>query len=76
LQTQIPVNSSGEYTKDQVVQSVITHEMGHAVGIKGPAQNNGNCPNQGCIMYYKPDNWNTNLDFCEECREMILIHNN
>lgn len=33
---QVPVSSGDEYTKPHVVKHVITHQMGHAIGIDGP----------------------------------------
>jgi hypothetical protein len=76
MYSQIPISSSDEYTKDQVVHCITTHETGHAVGIHGEIINSGNCTTPGCIMTFQVDNYDPNEDFCDTCKAMILIHNN
>jgi hypothetical protein len=63
-----------EYSKDQVVKHVITHEMGHAVGISGPF--GGHCNTDTCVMYQFPIDYNRDGHLCDDCRAQIYIHNN
>jgi hypothetical protein len=71
---QVPVSSYDEYTKAQVVQQAVTHEMGHAVGINGSY--GGHCDDDTCLMYRISINWSRDGHFCNDCKAMILIHNN
>ncbi|MEI6149713.1 MAG: hypothetical protein WCS01_11485, partial [bacterium] len=69
-----PVNAADEYTKAQVLLHSITHEMGHATGINGAF--GGHCNDSTCLMYQYSNNWKRDGHFCNDCRGMILIHNN
>jgi len=69
----VPVNAADESTKAQVVQHTITHEMGHGVGINGPF--GGHCDDNTCLNAQSPENWRRDGHFCNDCRAMILIHN-
>jgi hypothetical protein len=65
-----PVNSADEYSKAQVLQHTITHEMGHAGGISG------HCSEPTCLMYSSSNNWKREGHFCDACRAALKIHNN
>jgi hypothetical protein len=70
----MPVNAGDEYSKEQVVRHTATHEIGHAVGIRGMID--GHCDDQTCLMYRIPNNWKRDGHFCNDCRSRIKIHNN
>jgi len=60
---------AGEYSKAVVTRHLITHEMGHGVGI-GP-----HCNDASCLMYQWSMGWHRDGHFCDTCRSRILIHN-
>ena len=66
---EVPVPAANEYTEAQAVRHTITHEMGHAVGT-------GHCNVDTCLMYHTSINWSRDGHFSNNCRGMILIHNN
>jgi len=58
-----------EYEKADVVRHVITHEMGHSVGIEN------HCTSTTCVMYEIAINYERDGHFCNICRATIFIHN-
>ena len=70
LYAQVPVSSSDEYSKAQVVKHTITHEMGHALGKLG------HCQDDTCVMYMLSNNWKRENHLCTTCRATMRIHNN
>ena len=75
MDNQVPVPGDDEYTKTEVVQNVITHEIGHAVGIDY-LDNDGHCVDSTCLMYMYTNNFSRDDHFCNGCRAKIRIHNN
>ncbi len=71
---EVAVSSSDDYTMAEVVRHVVTHEMGHAVGIKYNEET-PHCQDETCVMYYKSHNWKRDGHFCNDCRGRIYIHN-
>ncbi len=64
-----------EWGRDDVRLDVITHEIGHGIGITYPYV--GHCvidPN--CIMYYELQSFDRRNYICDDCKGKILIHNN
>lgn len=68
-----------EYDFTAVVRHVITHELGHAVGMgKGDvsALNNGwHCCDPTCVMYQWNIDWNRSGKFCPYHQGLIRVHN-
>jgi hypothetical protein len=60
---------SPKATKRQVVRSVITHELGHAVGI------NYHTPDTTDLMYQFSINWTRDGHFSSDAARLIQIHN-
>jgi hypothetical protein len=75
--TQVP--SMDEYEKAAVFQSVITHEIGHAVGMgqgdNALVDNLGHCFDDTCVMYQYSIDWKRADHFCPYHQNMIKIHN-
>jgi len=65
-QVQVGAN---EYTMAQVTLHVLTHEMGHGVGI-GP-----HCNDVTCLMYSETPNWDRQDHLCPRCQGLLRIHN-
>ena len=65
-QVQVGTN---EYTMAQVTLHVLTHEMGHGVGI-GP-----HCNDATCLMYSETPNWDRQDHLCPRCQGLLRIHN-
>jgi hypothetical protein len=66
----VPAEVRNEYAKNIVIRHLITHEIGHGVGI-GP-----HCNDATCVMYQWTMGWHRDGHFCNVCRGRILIHNN
>ena len=73
-------NFSGEYEKSIVFRHVITHEIGHSVGMgqgdSGLVDNLGHCFDPTCVMYHKSISWDRDGHFCPYHRQLIQIDNN
>ena len=67
-----------EYEEPDWALSVLTHEIGHAVGMgEGKASsvdNLGHCFDKNCVMYQYSNNWDRGV-FCPYHQSRILIHN-
>ena len=72
--------SLGEYKKFIVFRHVITHEIGHSVGMgqgdPGLVDNLGHCFDPTCVMYHKSISWDRDGHFCPYHRQLIQIDNN
>ena len=74
------VPAGDEYDMERVFSHVITHEIGHSVGMgqgdPGMVDSLGHCFDPTCIMYQFSNNWNRQGHFCEYHQMLIRIHNN
>lgn len=77
------INAAPVITDNQAWKIVLTHEMGHRLGVPASATHNkkGHCTSRECIMYSKPD-WQSVVsvfalngmpyDFCYLCKAELL----
>jgi hypothetical protein len=65
-----------EYSVEDHIRETVTHEMGHAVGIR-TGMPGGHCTDPTCCMYRGTDvGFNRYDHFCAGCTAYIKIHNN
>jgi len=63
------VNPAFEFTREQVLKHVTTHEIGHAVGVS--VEN----ADSTCVMYQYSTNWIRDNHFSSGAAGLIRIHN-
>jgi hypothetical protein len=63
------VNATGEYTIEQGVKHVTTHELGHAIGVSI------HTTDSACVMYDATNNFMRDNYFSPTAAEKIRIHN-
>ncbi len=76
---QTTINNAPVITDNQSWKIVLTHELGHQLGVPSSSSHNkeGHCTSRECIMYSKPD-WQSVVsvmllngmpyDFCKKCK--------
>jgi hypothetical protein len=62
------IDRNYEYTKAQVLKHTITHEMGHAVGMRHNSDST-------CVMYEYSNNWGRDGKFSNYATVQMSIHN-
>jgi hypothetical protein len=60
---------ANDYTLARVTLHVLTHEMGHALGIRA------HCQDSTCLMYEATLNWDRQDHLCPRCQGLLRIHN-
>jgi hypothetical protein len=65
----LPSAAAPSATKQQVVRSIVTHELGHAVGV------NTHTTDSTDIMYQYSINWTRDGNFSSGAAVLIQIHN-
>jgi hypothetical protein len=63
------VNAANESTREQVLKHVITHELGHALGITFENADST------CVMYQYSNNWIRDGHFSTDAATLIRVHN-
>jgi uncharacterized delta-60 repeat protein len=63
------VNAANESTREQVLKHVITHELGHALGITFENADST------CVMYQYSNNWIRDGHFSTDAAALIRVHN-
>ena len=63
------VNAANEFTREQVLKHVITHEIGHAAGVTFENADST------CVMYQYSNNWARDGHFSTDAAALIRIHN-
>jgi hypothetical protein len=75
--TQVP--AADEYELADVYEHVITHEVGHSVGMGAGDPNlvdsQGHCFDQTCVMYHYSINWKRADKFCPYHQGQIRVDN-
>jgi hypothetical protein len=75
----VPQSIESEYDRVRVFRHVITHELGHAVGMgngdPNKEDNLGHCFDQECVMYKNSINWHRDGYFCPYHQQLIQIDN-
>jgi hypothetical protein len=70
VSSEADVNVAYEYSRDQIIKHVTTHELGHNVGI------NLHTSDALCLMFNTSTNFVRDNFFSPEATELIRIHNN
>jgi hypothetical protein len=75
--TQVPAED--EYELAEVYEHVITHELGHSVGMGAGdptlVDSLGHCFDPNCVMYHYSINWKRADHFCPYHQSMIRVDN-